>query len=137
MEGTKEAAVGWCSNVQHGDQASKAQGNEKRQWAVGSGLVKMAIEVKTDGSEITSEQWRAESAVRMSSQSLRWQPRAWMQFLEQARGNHLQNPSPKTCEMKTMHPSMAVAGVHTDSYVLGSRTEPGSAHLLPWALTEC
>lgn len=84
MEGTKEAAVGWCRNVQHGDQASKAQGNEKRQWAVGSGLVKMAIEVKTDGSEITSEQWRAESAVRMSSQPLRWQPRAWMQFLEQA-----------------------------------------------------
>lgn len=28
-EGTKEAAVGWCSDVPHGDQTSKAQGNEK------------------------------------------------------------------------------------------------------------
>lgn len=57
--GTKEAAVGWYSNVQHGDQTSKAQGNEKRQRAVRSASVRMATEVKSEGSGITSKQWRS------------------------------------------------------------------------------
>lgn len=56
MAGTKEAAVGWGSGVQHGDQASKAQGNEERQWAVGNGSVKMATEVKSEGSGMTRKQ---------------------------------------------------------------------------------
>lgn len=29
LEGTKEAAVGWCSDAPCGDLTSKAQGNEK------------------------------------------------------------------------------------------------------------
>lgn len=50
---------GGCWLVQscsHGDQASKAQGSEKTQWAFGSGSVKMATEVKSDGSGMTSKQ---------------------------------------------------------------------------------